>query len=93
MKNTVKIATLGALGALATLLAACNTVDGVGKDVEAGGEVIQDTAQDVEEDINDKAGRKPSLKRHAQIERVFFLARMLEVSGTHRAARTTYCVE
>ena len=53
MKNTVKIATHGALGALATLLAACNTVDGVGKDVEAGGEVIQDTAQDVEEDIND----------------------------------------
>lgn len=52
-ENTVKIATLGALGALATLLAACNTVDGVGKDVEAGGEVIQDTAQDVEEDIND----------------------------------------
>jgi len=53
MKNTVKIASLGALGALATLLAACNTVDGVGRDVEAGGEVIQDTAQDVEEDIND----------------------------------------
>jgi entericidin B len=53
MKNTVKIATLGALGALATLLAACNTVDGVGKDVEAGGEVIQDTARDVEDDIND----------------------------------------
>jgi predicted small secreted protein len=53
MKNTIKIASLGALGALATLLAACNTVDGVGKDVEAGGEVIQDTARDVEEDIND----------------------------------------
>ena len=53
MKNTVKIASLGALGALATLLAACNTVDGVGKDVEAGGEVIQDTSQDVEDEIND----------------------------------------
>ena len=35
MRNTMKIASVGALGALATLLAACNTVDGVGKDVEA----------------------------------------------------------
>ena len=53
MKNTLKIASLGALGALATLLAACNTVDGVGKDVEAGGEVIQDASQDVKEEMND----------------------------------------
>ena len=53
MKNTLKIASFGALSALATLLAACNTVDGVGKDVEAGGEVIQDASQDVKEEMND----------------------------------------
>ena len=40
--------------ALATLaLTACNTVEGAGKDVEAGGEVIQDTAKDVKDDITD----------------------------------------
>lgn len=53
MRNTMKIASVGALGVLATLLAACNTVDGVGKDVEAGGEVIQDASNEVKEDIND----------------------------------------
>ena len=30
---------------------ACNTVEGVGKDVEAGGEAVQDVAKDVEEEI------------------------------------------
>lgn len=30
---------------------ACNTVEGVGKDVEAGGEVVQDVAKDVKEEI------------------------------------------
>ena len=30
---------------------ACNTVEGVGKDVEAGGEVVQDAAKDVKEEI------------------------------------------
>ncbi|KCZ52236.1 entericidin A/B family lipoprotein [Hyphomonas pacifica] len=50
MKNTLKVASLGAL---AIFLTACNTVEGVGKDVEAGGEVIQDTSNEVEEDIKD----------------------------------------
>lgn len=36
-----------------TSLTACNTVEGVGKDVEAGGEVVQDVAKDVKEEIND----------------------------------------
>ena len=33
------------------LVTACNTVEGVGKDVEAGGEAVQDVAKDVEEEI------------------------------------------
>jgi predicted small secreted protein len=32
--------------ALSTLAAACNTVQGVGKDVERGGEKLQDAARD-----------------------------------------------
>lgn len=32
---------------------ACNTVEGVGKDVEAGGEVVQDVAKDVKEEITE----------------------------------------
>jgi predicted small secreted protein len=32
-------------------LAACETVEGFGEDVEAGGRVIQDTSDDVQDDI------------------------------------------
>jgi entericidin B len=32
---------------------ACNTVEGVGKDVEAGGEVVQDVAKEVKEEITE----------------------------------------
>lgn len=47
MKNVIiRIsATLALLGLLAGL-AACNTVKGVGKDVEKTGEVVQDVAED-----------------------------------------------
>ncbi|PKP63272.1 MAG: entericidin, partial [Alphaproteobacteria bacterium HGW-Alphaproteobacteria-8] len=38
--------TLGVFGVLA--VSACNTVQGVGKDVESGGEAISDTAKDVQ---------------------------------------------
>lgn len=48
MKNIIKIASFGVI---ATFLAACNTVHGAGEDVEAGGEVIQDTADDVQDDM------------------------------------------
>lgn len=41
------------LVAAMTGLTACNTVEGVGKDVEAGGEVVQDVAKDVKEEIKD----------------------------------------
>lgn len=34
-------------------LAACNTVQGAGEDVEAGGEAISDTAREAEQDISE----------------------------------------
>lgn len=33
------------------VLAGCNTVEGVGKDLERGGEKVQDKSQDVKEDM------------------------------------------
>lgn len=45
-------ALIAALVAL-PLLAACNTIEGLGEDVEATGKVVKETAQDVEEDITD----------------------------------------
>ncbi len=50
MKNAMKIA---GLGLVTLLVAACNTVAGAGEDVQAGGKVIEDTADDVKEDITD----------------------------------------
>lgn len=41
-----KAATFAAL-ALAVLVAACNTVAGVGRDVEAAGDAVASTAEDV----------------------------------------------
>jgi entericidin B len=37
--------------ALVPALAACNTVKGIGKDVQAAGEVVEEVARDVEEEI------------------------------------------
>jgi predicted small secreted protein len=34
-------------------LAACNTTKGIGKDVEATGEKIQETAQDASDELSD----------------------------------------
>lgn len=42
--------TLAAL-ALFGLLAACNTVEGLGQDIEAGGEAVTETADDVQQEI------------------------------------------
>ncbi len=36
---------------LVPVLAACNTVAGIGKDVRATGKVLEETAQDVKEEI------------------------------------------
>ena len=38
-------------------LAACNTTRGVGEDVEATGEGVQDAAESVEEDLENEASR------------------------------------
>lgn len=40
---------LGVLGMPALSLAACNTAEGFGKDVERGGEAVQDSAKDVKQ--------------------------------------------
>ncbi|MAU68031.1 entericidin A/B family lipoprotein [Hyphomonas sp.] len=48
-KNTLKIAGLG----LFTLMAAaCNTVAGAGEDIQAGGDVVEDTADEVKEEMS-----------------------------------------
>lgn len=39
--------------ALIPTIAACNTVKGVGKDVQAGGEAVEEVAKDVEDDIQE----------------------------------------
>ena len=41
---TRKLAALIAVAALASGLAACNTMEGVGKDVKAGGQAIENAA-------------------------------------------------
>lgn len=40
--------------ALVPVLAACNTVKGVGQDVQAGGEVVEEVAKEVQEEITSK---------------------------------------
>jgi len=37
--------------ALVPALAACNTVKGIGKDVKAGGEAVEEVATEVEEEL------------------------------------------
>jgi entericidin B len=46
MIRTILAALLAA--ALASPLAGCNTIAGAGKDIERGGQVIRDTAKDVQ---------------------------------------------
>lgn len=43
-KNTIKILALASICSLA--LSACNTVEGVGKDVKAAGGAVEDTADE-----------------------------------------------
>lgn len=39
------------LTAVAAILAGCNTIEGAGRDLERGGEKVQDTARDVKRDM------------------------------------------
>ena len=41
------------VAAVAAPLSACNTVEGIGKDVKAGGKVIEDSAQKTKDAITD----------------------------------------
>jgi entericidin B len=41
---------LGVLGGLGTI-AGCNTIEGMGKDIERGGEATQQTAKDVKKSM------------------------------------------
>lgn len=45
------IAALAAIGAFS--VSACNTVRGVGQDVEATGEAVSEAAEDTQEEMND----------------------------------------
>ena len=43
--------TLALLMAAAFMIGGCNTIAGAGKDIEAGGEAVHDTAEDVKQDM------------------------------------------
>nr|WP_298682190.1 entericidin A/B family lipoprotein [uncultured Dongia sp.] len=46
-----KLFMVGLIALAIPAISACNTVKGAGKDIEKGGEAIQDGAEDVQEDI------------------------------------------
>lgn len=46
-----KLAAIVLAVALIPALAACNTFKGIGKDVKAGGEAVEEVASDVEKEI------------------------------------------
>lgn len=48
-KNALKIAGFGLITLMA---AACNTVAGAGEDIEAGGSVIQDSADEAKDEMS-----------------------------------------
>jgi predicted small secreted protein len=48
-KNTLKFAGLGLITLMA---AACNTVAGAGEDIQAGGDAIEDPADEVKEEMS-----------------------------------------
>ncbi len=48
-----KSLSLPVLAMTAMLIAACNTVEGVGRDVQAGGEAVEDVARDTREEITE----------------------------------------
>ncbi len=45
--DTRKFVRLGFALLVPAMLAACNTVEGAGKDIKSGGKAIEDTARDV----------------------------------------------
>ncbi len=51
MLTARKLMILGLVALAIPALSACNTVKGAGKDIEKGGEAIQDGAEEVHDDI------------------------------------------
>lgn len=49
----MKIIAATASALLLGLLAACNTVDGAGQDIESGGQAISETSREVQDEIGD----------------------------------------
>lgn len=47
MQRYIALAALG----LFSFLAACNTMEGVGQDIEAGGEAVTETADEVQQEL------------------------------------------
>jgi predicted small secreted protein len=52
--SSEKLLSLAVFLGLAAGVAGCNTVEGVGKDVEGAGESVQDTSRDVEREIEEE---------------------------------------
>jgi entericidin B len=51
-RNQMKKVMMALIAAVALpTLAACNTIEGVGKDVKAGGQAVEETAKEVKEEI------------------------------------------
>jgi entericidin B len=48
MKQAIRLAVLAAC---ASFLVACNTAEGVGKDIKAGGKAVEKTAKDVKKKL------------------------------------------
>lgn len=49
LNRLLMLAALGFVASSGLTLTACNTVEGVGKDVEAAGDAVADTARDAKE--------------------------------------------
>jgi predicted small secreted protein len=52
MTHRIRVLFFLALGVISLGLAACNTVEGAGKDVKSAGNAIEDTANDAKQNMN-----------------------------------------
>lgn len=53
MRNTRNSLKLAGFGLLTLLVASCNTIAGAGKDIKAGGDAVENTAQDAQDEMTD----------------------------------------
>nr|WP_321361289.1 entericidin A/B family lipoprotein [uncultured Hyphomonas sp.] len=52
MKNAKNALKIAGFGLITLMAAACNTVAGAGEDIKTGGEVIQNSADDVKNEMS-----------------------------------------